>query len=291
MFAASRMFANVSRGATITTRADRRLVRHGDASEVRKANRTLDPSLAVFRARPTVVVCAGQPDDAERPSLDDTTIARLREETPGIAGVNPDTPGGVAHFNNAGSALPHVASSTPSSDTSTSKPSPADTRPPSSARLTFSARTTLSVAFELRPPRDRRHAERHLGVADGLRVFPLRPGRPHPHRASGVRLQHIAYLQAAERFGAVIETVPSDASGQLDVEALERSLADQSAGPRKLISVTHVPTSGGLVNQPPPSARAAAMPRRPLPCWTRAKASVDTHGRRGDRVRLFGEHR
>ena len=88
-----------------------------------------------------------KPDDAERPSLDDTTITRLREETPGIAGVNPDTPGGVAHFNNAGSALPHVASSTPSSITSTSKPSPADTRPPAPRGLTFSARTTLSVAF------------------------------------------------------------------------------------------------------------------------------------------------
>jgi selenocysteine lyase/cysteine desulfurase len=55
---------------------------------------------------------------------------------------------------------------------------------------------------------------------------------------------HITFLQVARRTGAVIEVVPSDAAGELDVEALERVI-----DPRvKLLAITHVPTNGGLVN-------------------------------------------
>ena len=55
---------------------------------------------------------------------------------------------------------------------------------------------------------------------------------------------YIAFLQVARRSGAVIEVVPSDGAGELDVEALERMID----GGVKLIAVTHVPTNGGLVN-------------------------------------------
>jgi selenocysteine lyase/cysteine desulfurase len=53
----------------------------------------------------------------------------------------------------------------------------------------------------------------------------------------------LAYWQAAGRAGAEVVVVPDDEDGQLDVAALERL-----AGPRTaLIGVSHVPTSGGLV--------------------------------------------
>jgi selenocysteine lyase/cysteine desulfurase len=55
---------------------------------------------------------------------------------------------------------------------------------------------------------------------------------------------HIAFLQVARRRGAVIDIVPSDDAGELDVEALERMI-DRRV---KLIAITHVPTNGGLVN-------------------------------------------
>ena len=55
---------------------------------------------------------------------------------------------------------------------------------------------------------------------------------------------YIAFLQIARRTGAVIDVIPSNAAGELDVDALARMI-----DPRvKLIAITHVPTNGGLVN-------------------------------------------
>ncbi len=66
---------------------------------------------------------------------------------------------------------------------------------------------------------------------------------------------YIAFLQVARRSGALIEPVPDDPSGQLDVDALERMIDERV----KLIAVTHVPTNGGLVN---PAAAIGAVARR-----------------------------
>jgi len=54
----------------------------------------------------------------------------------------------------------------------------------------------------------------------------------------------IAYLQVAKQTGVKIDFVPSDESGQMDVAALDSMIDDRV----KLISVTHVPTNGGLIN-------------------------------------------
>jgi selenocysteine lyase/cysteine desulfurase len=55
---------------------------------------------------------------------------------------------------------------------------------------------------------------------------------------------YVAFLQVARRVGAVIDVVPSDSSGELDVDALERMIDEHV----KLIAITWVPTNGGLVN-------------------------------------------
>src|SRR3954451_24291697 len=55
---------------------------------------------------------------------------------------------------------------------------------------------------------------------------------------------YVAFLQVAKRTGAVIDIVPSDATGELDIEALERMIDERV----KLIAITWVPTNGGLVN-------------------------------------------
>lgn len=55
---------------------------------------------------------------------------------------------------------------------------------------------------------------------------------------------YVAFLQVAKRTGATIDVVPSDARGELDVDALERMIDARV----KLIAITWVPTNGGLVN-------------------------------------------
>nr|WP_275970444.1 MULTISPECIES: aminotransferase class V-fold PLP-dependent enzyme [unclassified Bradyrhizobium] len=55
---------------------------------------------------------------------------------------------------------------------------------------------------------------------------------------------YVAFLQAAKRTGAVIDVVPSDATGEFDVGALERMIDERV----KLIAITWVPTNGGLTN-------------------------------------------
>ncbi|MBO68683.1 MAG: aminotransferase [Acidiferrobacteraceae bacterium] len=55
---------------------------------------------------------------------------------------------------------------------------------------------------------------------------------------------YIAYLQRAERDGIEVRVAPNDETGQIDVTALE-NMIDSNV---KLISITHVPTNGGLIN-------------------------------------------
>ncbi|MCZ0737402.1 aminotransferase class V-fold PLP-dependent enzyme [Phreatobacter sp. AB_2022a] len=55
---------------------------------------------------------------------------------------------------------------------------------------------------------------------------------------------YVAYLQVARRTGAVIDVVPSDPTGELDIAALERMIDKRV----KLIAITWVPTNGGLTN-------------------------------------------
>jgi cysteine desulfurase/selenocysteine lyase len=85
--------------------------------------------------------------------------------------------------------------------------------------------------------------------------IPLRPG----DRILTGRMEYgsnwIAMLQRARQTGAVIEVVPSDATGQICVEALERMLDERV----KLIALTHVPTNGGLVN---PAAEVGKVARK-----------------------------
>lgn len=54
----------------------------------------------------------------------------------------------------------------------------------------------------------------------------------------------IALLQRARHDGVTVERVPSDPTGRVDLDALERLLDERV----RLVSLVHVPTSSGLVN-------------------------------------------
>ncbi len=66
---------------------------------------------------------------------------------------------------------------------------------------------------------------------------------------------YVAYLQRAARDGIIIEVIPSDERGAIDMAALEAMLATPAA----LISITWIPTNGGLVN---PAAGVGALAKK-----------------------------
>jgi selenocysteine lyase/cysteine desulfurase len=86
-------------------------------------------------------------------------------------------------------------------------------------------------------------------------AIPFRPGDRILTARAEYASNYIAFLQVARRTGAVIEVVPTDDSGALDVGALEKMID----GRVRLIAITHVPTNGGLVN---PAAEVGRIARR-----------------------------
>ena len=66
---------------------------------------------------------------------------------------------------------------------------------------------------------------------------------------------YLAFLQKAKSKGVVVDIVPDDGSGQIDLGELE-SMIDNKV---RLIALTHVPTQGGLVN---PAAAVGRIARK-----------------------------
>ena len=72
---------------------------------------------------------------------------------------------------------------------------------------------------------------------------PLRPGDQILTGRAEYGSNVLAYWQAARRAGAEVVVVPNDQHGQLDIGALAELAGERT----RLIGVSHVPTSGGLV--------------------------------------------
>ncbi|MEV0297318.1 aminotransferase class V-fold PLP-dependent enzyme [Nocardia sp. NPDC050710] len=88
--------------------------------------------------------------------------------------------------------------------------------------------------------------------ADFFYSVPLAPGDRVLISGSDYASNAIAAIQRARAVGARVERIPSDGSGQLDLDAMAE-LVDERV---KLVSVLHVPTNGGLVN---PAAEATRI--------------------------------
>jgi cysteine desulfurase / selenocysteine lyase len=74
--------------------------------------------------------------------------------------------------------------------------------------------------------------------------LPFSPGDRILTSVAEYSSNYIAYLQMAGKTGVEIVVIENDDYGQLDVGKLANTIDDRT----KLISITHVPTSGGVVN-------------------------------------------
>ncbi|MEV4573334.1 aminotransferase class V-fold PLP-dependent enzyme [Nonomuraea jabiensis] len=175
----------------------------------------------------------------------DVTAARAL--TPGV--------GHVAHFNNAGSALPSSGVLSTVIDhlrleAETGGYEAADKAADRLAAVHTSAARLLNCAPDEIALVD--SATRAWDLA--FYAVPWRAGDRVLTSKAEYASNFIAYLQIAERFGVQVDVVPNDGLGQISVDAL-RQMADERV---RLISITHVPTNGGLVNPAAQVGKVAA---------------------------------
>ena len=175
-------------------------------------------------------------------------LARLRAETPGCAHV--------LHLNAAGSALPsrrtldatldHLRLEAEIGGYEAAAKADADLEGfyPSIARLIGAG--SSEIAFVENATRAWDLAFYSLDFKPGDRILTC---------VSEYSSNYISYLQVARKTGAEIVVVPNDAHGQIDLGALERAIDKRT----RLVSVSHVPTQGGLVQ---PAEAIGRIPRQ-----------------------------
>jgi selenocysteine lyase/cysteine desulfurase len=164
-------------------------------------------------------------------------LQRARQETPGTAHV--------LHFNNAGSSLTSqpVLEATIAYLQREAQIGGYEAAIESSETLAHTSRAAAKLVGA---------APEEIALTESAdeawnRAFysiPFKPGERVLTSMAEYHSNYIVYLQAQKRLGIIVEAVPNDKQGQFDVAALRRMIDKRV----RLISVTHVPTSGGLVN-------------------------------------------
>ncbi len=177
-------------------------------------------------------------------------IDRCRAETPGVANV--------LHFNNAGAGLmpaPVLRAVTAhlEREAAIGGYEAAD-----EARDAIGATYRLLARYLNCAPGDVAVME-NATVAWNQAFFAvadrMKPGQRILTAEAEYASNYLTYLKVAADRGVSVEVVPSDSDGVLDLAALARMLDDGNVA---LVSVTHVPTNGGLVN---PAAEIGRLTR------------------------------
>jgi selenocysteine lyase/cysteine desulfurase len=164
-------------------------------------------------------------------------LARLRAETQGVQNV--------AHFNNAGSALPPnaVVETQINHLQLEAAIGGYEAANQESARV---AAVYDSVARLINAKPQEIAVVENATVAWDMAFYALKfePGDRILTAEAEYAANYVAYLQVAKRTGAVVEVIPSASTGETSPDALAAMMDDRV----KLVSITHVPTNGGLVN-------------------------------------------
>jgi cysteine desulfurase / selenocysteine lyase len=174
-------------------------------------------------------------------------VVRARAETPGVANV--------AHLNNAGSALPpaavHEAVVAHLELETAIGGYEAAARQADRIEHTYDAIAALIGC-----------ASDEVGVVENatrawdMAFYAMRfgPGDRILTSQAEYASNYIALRQVADRTGAIVEWIPEDPAGGVDVGALEAMLDERV----RLVSLVHVPSHGGLVE---PAAAVGALTR------------------------------
>jgi cysteine desulfurase / selenocysteine lyase len=181
------------------------------------------------------------PDDA-------ADVTRWREQTPGCAAV--------LHFNHAGASLPPAAVTDTVVDhlRLEERIGGYEAEDAAAERLqavyTSAARLIGADAAEIALVEN---ATRAWDLA--CYAIPFRPGDRIVTGIAEYASNYLAFLHLRATRGVEIDVAPDDATGALDVAALEALIGERT----RLIAVTHVPTNGGLVN---PAEQIGEVARR-----------------------------
>ena len=194
-------------------------------------------------------------------------IARARAETPGV--------GEIVHFNNAGAGLmPRCVLETQKNYLDLeAKIGGYEAVDRESARV---ENVYDSIAALINCARDEVAVVENATVAWDMAFYAMTfaPGDRILTAQAEYAANYIAYLQVTKKTGAVVEIIPSLQSGETSPEALEQMLDERV----KLISITHIPTNGGLVNPAEEIgkvARAHGIPFLVDACQSVGQISVD----------------
>ena len=164
-------------------------------------------------------------------------VTRLRSETPGCENQ--------AHFNNAGAALPprQVLDTVIQHLKREAEIGGYEAAAEAANRLECFYNTAARLVGGM--PQEIAYIENATRAWDmAFYSIDWQSGDQILTAQSEYAANYIAYLHMAKRRGVEIIAVPNDEHGQISVSALEERVTNRT----KLITITHIPTNGGLVN-------------------------------------------